>query len=139
MIQTILSTLAVFVESYTEEIPIFVLLFARAREVTHRKLMDYFSAGRLGRNNGAKGNMVFSTDLFTAAMGIGDVAVYLPFFISLEAGGMLIAVVVIMDFVLVQCWFCQRIYGFEPISFFLDSYHRLIISLIFIPLGLHNE
>lgn len=40
MIQTILSTLAIFISSSIEEIPIFVLLFSRAKDYSKKKFVS---------------------------------------------------------------------------------------------------
>lgn len=188
MLQVILSTIAIFIGSSIEEIPVFVLLFSRAKNnsdknfvsigiivaniiiisasialailvgsIPNEKIIGIIgiiplaigiavASGFEGKEEkklnkilekSKGGSLMLESALVTLALAADDVAVYIPFFLSIDNSKLIVSFITLIILVAMQCYLSAGILKIKSIADFLEKYERVIVPLVFIPLGLY--
>lgn len=93
--------------------------------------------GVLEKINAAGPQRLFWTmTLVTVASGGDNLGIYIPYFISLDFTGILIALGVFMVMIALLCLTGQKLARIPFVSKVLETYSRIIIPVVFITLGI---
>ena len=86
----------------------------------------------------SKANQLFWTvTLLTIASGGDNLGIYIPYFASLDWAQSLVALLVFAIGVIIFCELSQVLSSIPLISETIEKYTRIIVPLVFIPLGLY--
>ena len=86
----------------------------------------------------SKANQLFWTvTLLTIASGGDNLGIYIPYFASLDWAQTLVALLVFAIGVIIFCKLSQVLSSIPLISETIEKYTRIIVPLVFIPLGLY--
>ncbi|MBI1702963.1 CadD family cadmium resistance transporter [Lactobacillus crispatus] len=86
----------------------------------------------------SKANQLFWTvTLLTIASGGDNLGIYIPYFASLDCAQTLVALLVFAIGVIIFCKLSQVLSSIPLISETIEKYTRIIVPLVFIPLGLY--
>lgn len=86
----------------------------------------------------SKANQLFWTvTLLTIASGGDNLSIYIPYFASLDWAQTLVALLVFAIGVIIFCELSQVLSSIPLISETIEKYTRIIVPLVFIPLGLY--
>ena len=86
----------------------------------------------------SKANQLFWTvTLLTIASGGDNLSIYIPYFASLDWAQTLVALLVFAIGVIIFCKLSQVLSSIPLISETIEKYTRIIVPLVFIPLGLY--
>ena len=86
----------------------------------------------------SKANQLFWTvTLLTIASGGDNLGIYIPYFASLDWAQTLVALLVFAIGVIIFCKLSQMLSSIPLISETIEKYTRIIVPLVFIPLGLY--
>lgn len=86
----------------------------------------------------SKANQLFWTvTLLTIASGGDNLGIYIPYFASLDWAQTLVALLVFAIGVIIFCKLSQVLSSIPLISETIEKYERIIVPLVFIPLGLY--
>lgn len=86
----------------------------------------------------SKANQLFWTvTLLTIASGGDNLSIYIPYFASLDWAQTLVALLVFAIGVIIFCKLSQVLSSIPLISETIEKYERIIVPLVFIPLGLY--
>ena len=86
----------------------------------------------------SKANQLFWTvTLLTIASGGDNLGIYIPYFASLDWAQTLVALLVFAIGVLIFCELSRVLSSIPLISETIEKYERIIVPLVFIPLGLY--
>lgn len=86
----------------------------------------------------SKANQLFWTvTLLTIASGGDNLGIYIPYFASLDWAQTLVALLVFAIGVIIFCELSQVLSSIPLISETIEKYTRIIVPLVFIPLGLY--
>lgn len=86
----------------------------------------------------SKANQLFWTvTLLTIASGGDNLSIYIPYFASLDWAQTLVALLVFAIGVIIFCELSQVLSSIPLISETIEKYERIIVPLVFIPLGLY--
>lgn len=86
----------------------------------------------------SKANQLFWTvTLLTIASGGDNLSIYIPYFASLDWAQTLVALLVFAIGVIIFCKLSQVLSSIPLISETIEKYKRIIVPLVFIPLGLY--
>lgn len=86
----------------------------------------------------SKANQLFWTvTLLTIASGGDNLGIYIPYFASLDWAQTLVALLVFAIGVIIFCKLSQVLSSIPLISETIEKYKRIIVPLVFIPLGLY--
>ena len=86
----------------------------------------------------SKANQLFWTvTLLTIASGGDNLGIYTPYFASLDWAQTLVALLVFAIGVIIFCELSRVLSSIPLISETIDKYNRIIVPLVFIPLGLY--
>lgn len=86
----------------------------------------------------SKANQLFWTvTLLTIASGGDNLGIYIPYFASLDWLQTLVALIVFAIGIIIFCRLSQILSSIPLISETIEKYERIIIPLVFIPLGLY--
>ena len=86
----------------------------------------------------SKANQLFWTvTLLTIASGGDNLSIYIPYFASLDWAQTLVALLVFAIGVIIFCKLSQVLSSIPLISETIEKYARIIVPLVFIPLGLY--
>ena len=86
----------------------------------------------------SKANQLFWTvTLLTIASGGDNLSIYIPYFASLDWAQTLVALLVFAIGVIIFCKLSQVLSSIPLISETIEKYTRIIVLLVFIPLGLY--
>ena len=86
----------------------------------------------------SKANQLFWTvTLLTIASGGDNLSIYIPYFASLDWAQTLVALLVFAIGVIIFCKLSQVLSSIPLISETIEKYSRIIVPLVFIPLGLY--
>ena len=86
----------------------------------------------------SKANQLFWTvTLLTIASGGDNLSIYIPYFASLDWAQTLVALLVFAIGVIIFCKLSQMLSSIPLISETIEKYTRIIVPLVFIPLGLY--
>ena len=86
----------------------------------------------------SKANQLFWTvTLLTIASGGDNLSIYIPYFASLDWAQTLVALLVFAIGVIIFCELSQVLSSIPLISETIEKYKRIIVPLVFIPLGLY--
>ena len=86
----------------------------------------------------SKANQLFWTvTLLTIASGGDNLGIYIPYFASLDWAQTLVALLVFAIGVIIFCELSQVLSSIPLISETIEKYKRIIVPLVFIPLGLY--
>lgn len=83
------------------------------------------------------GRLFWTVTLLTIASGGDNLGVYIPYFASLEWEHILVVLLVFAVGVFVLCKFSQSLSSLDLVSETIEKYERVIVPLVFIPLGLY--
>lgn len=81
--------------------------------------------------------LFWTVTLLTLASGGDNLGIYIPYFVSLTWLHILIAIGVFAIGIILLCELSQRLSKIPMISETVEKYERIIVPLIFIPLGLY--
>lgn len=86
----------------------------------------------------SKANQLFWTvTLLTIASGGDNLSIYIPYFASLDWAQILVALLVFAIGVIIFCELSRVLSSIPLISETIEKYERIIVPLVFIPLGLY--
>lgn len=86
----------------------------------------------------SKANQLFWTvTLLTIASGGDNLGIYIPYFASLDWSQTLVALLVFAIGIIIFCEFSRVLSSIPLISETIEKYERIIVPLVFIPLGLY--
>ncbi|MEJ1303665.1 cadmium resistance transporter, partial [Lactiplantibacillus plantarum] len=86
----------------------------------------------------SKANQLFWTvTLLTIASGGDNLGIYIPYFASLDWAQTLVALLVFAIGVIIFCELSRVLSSIPLISETIEKYKRIIVPLVFIPLGLY--
>lgn len=92
----------------------------------------------LERLEHSKANQLFWTvTLLTIASGGDNLGIYIPYFASLEWSHILVVLIVFGIGIIVLCELSRGLSSIPLISETIEKYERIIVPLVFIPLGLY--
>src|SRR5699024_3625619 len=85
----------------------------------------------------SKANQLFWTvTLLTIASGGDNLGIYIPYFASLDWSEILVALIVFAIGIIIFCELSRVLSSIPLISETIEKYERIIVPLVFIPLGL---
>src|SRR5699024_646270 len=86
----------------------------------------------------SKANQLFWTvTLLTIASGGDNLGIYIPYFASLDWSQILVALIVFAIGIIIFCELSRVLSSIPLISETIEKYERIIVPLVFIPLGLY--
>lgn len=86
----------------------------------------------------SKANQLFGTvTLLTIASGGDNLGIYIPYFASLDWSQTLVALLVFAIGIIIFCELSRVLSSIPLISETIEKYERIIVPLVFIPLGLY--
>lgn len=86
----------------------------------------------------SKANQLFWTvTLLTIASGGDNLGIYIPYFASLDWSQILVALIVFAIGIIISCELSRVLSSIPLISETIEKYERIIVPLVFIPLGLY--
>ena len=86
----------------------------------------------------SKANQLFWTvTLLTIASGGDNLGIYIPYFASLDWSQTLVALLVFANGIIIFCELSRVLSSIPLISETIEKYERIIVPLVFIPLGLY--
>ena len=86
----------------------------------------------------SKANQLFWTvTLLTIASGGDNLGIYIPYFASLDWSQTLVALLVFAIGIIISCELSRVLSSIPLISETIEKYERIIVPLVFIPLGLY--
>lgn len=86
----------------------------------------------------SKANQLFWTvTLLTIASGGDNLGIYIPYFASLDWSQTLVALLVFVISIIIFCELSRVLSSIPLISETIEKYQRIIVPLVFIPLGLY--
>lgn len=82
-------------------------------------------------------NLIWTVLLMTVAAGGDNLGVYIPYFASLDWSRILVVLLVFIVGIAVLCELSIRLSKIPMISETIEKYERIIVPLVFIPLGIY--
>ena len=81
--------------------------------------------------------MFWTVALLTIASGGDNLGIYIPYFASLNWSQIIMALIVFAIGIIIFCELSRRLSSIPLISETIEKYERIIVPLVFIPLGLY--
>ena len=107
-----------------------VAIFGEGEEDEDEEIID--------RLEQSKANQMFWTvALLTVASGGDNLGIYIPYFASLNWSQIIMVLIVFAIGIIIFCELSRRLSSIPLISETIEKYERIIVPLVFIPLGLY--
>ncbi len=105
-------------------------IFGEGEEDEDEEIIDRLEQSRANQ-------MFWTVALLTIASGGDNLGIYIPYFASLNWSQIIMALIVFAIGIIIFCELSRRLSSIPLISETIEKYERIIVPLVFIPLGLY--
>ncbi|WP_010097314.1 cadmium resistance transporter [Ornithinibacillus scapharcae] len=98
---------------------------------------DDDESGEVLQKSAIFSNLTLRVTLIAIAGGAEELAIYIPYFTSLESQGLLLALITFVIMVPIWCAICQKLGSMKNVYELVKRYERILIPVVFIGIGLN--